>query len=150
MIRYDTIPAGWSSSRRCGLRFYTADYNATGIWGWYFLGTTNGNYERYESNPYLYVNCSLRAGPAEGNDYCAVCVGESYNRDNKYLQLVKFNTCPKGWGIGFMSRSAKGAETYTRNSQGYVKSYLSEPVYGYVTRYRTQYYNYITARVSKA
>ena len=58
--------------------------------------------------------------------------------------------CSKGWG---RSRRYYRDELWTvacNNSEKWVGEIKNDPVYGYVTRYRDVYYNYIAGRVSKA
>ena len=78
---------------------------------------------------------------------CAVCDNGNGGELYPSMAWIRSHTCPKGWG---RSKIEYPTDDYSvSRSQGYVKS-GKLPVYGYVTRYNTKYYNYITARVSKA
>ena len=77
---------------------------------------------------------------------CAVCAGDNGGSLSASKDWIFGRTCPRGWG---RCKHIHPDSYSVQNSQGYVRD-GRVPVYGYVTRYRTAYYNYITARVSKA
>ena len=108
-------------------------------------------------------NCPIKYGPAGSADnsynnwYVALCASSHTNSSpnwndgddsvNKWL-MTNSNTCPMGWG---MAKFRYPNDNYSvQNAQGYNKSGTPIPVYGYVTRYRSAYHNYIAGRVSKA
>ena len=74
----------------------------------------------------------------------------AYGGSDDYDRWIATNThtCPRGWGK-FKMRYPNDSYS-VQNAQGYCESGIMEPVYGYVTRYRDVYYNYIAGRVSKA
>ena len=140
MIRYET--GNWPSSRRCG--YATQLYGST-----CYIAGTAGN---VDTTTAYHTLCSCRFPQNLVSDSCgriAIC---SYAVEHAWtdaqLTWVRNQTCPKGWG---RAKDAYPNDSYSvRHAQGYSRSGTSEPVYGYVTRYRDAYYNYITARVSKA
>ena len=158
MIRYDQT-GQWPSSRRCG----HAVWASTAWHPCIEYGTYDGNSTHDGSLPYKpYDVCpSNRWGPKpfKGEDMhntyeeaIACCCCAVYNRPDVFCSSAaqdwaKRTTCPKGWGKNFGLYRDDPCSVHS--GQGYVKS-GKLPVYGYVTRYNTKYYNYITARVSKA
>ena len=140
MIRYDQT-GQWPSSRRCG-RACTSDIGGN------FYGTENGSWIfRKPYDPSLVcVSSANRYGPyGTYATYDAIC-DDSVN-SAPVTDWARTRTCPKGWG---RSKFLYPNDSYSvQYSQGWVSDGRT-PVYGYVTRYRTAYYNYITARVSKA
>ena len=143
MIRYET--GNWPSSRRCGYK-WMVEYHYTYR---YHIGTTDGDYKYYDVETRQYCECSSKSGPHDLGStrdlYAAICdcvwpsTLEAYHKNK---------SCPKGWG---RSKYHYPSDSYSvRAAQGYNRSGTSVPVYGYVTRYRDAYYNYIAGRVSKA
>ena len=161
VIRYETIPAGWPSSRRCGCIFMSCKDSYFDD-GWiYREAESNGEstwniWPNYEKR----CNCSVRYGPADDggrwvNWYVAICAidrssgtptWEVGSADN--WLATNSNTCPRGWGK--LKYRYPNDNYSVQCAQGYVGKSYQNPVYGYVTRYRTAYYNYIATRVSKA
>ena len=94
----------------------------------------------------LRCNCSKIYGPY------SITVGNegAYHAGCESIAMSAFTlSCPKGWGKNFHQDDYM-ATPGVRCGQGFYHTIGSKPVYGYVTRYRTACYNYITARVSKA
>ena len=142
MIRYDQT-GQWPSSRRCGyVLAYFAKRSKFGGTD-YVVGATDGKSTSYRHMPSDRSKCPRTYSVSSTyGDWSAVCLS-NYAIDNP---LPK-NTCPKGWGN---ARRDYPDDYYSvQNAQGYAKT-GQLPVYGYVTRYNTKYYNYFAGRVSKA
>ena len=152
VIRYDKEYGPWPSSRRCGY-IYDSFWKNGHFYA--YRGTTNGGDTDVGSsaNP-KYVDCPIRHGPvaysAYWDNYSAQC---DNGTTGNWWDWARQNTCPKGWGQGFAIASSN-ADEKVQASQGWVRDYITKPVYGYVTRYetkyRTAYYAYISTRVAKA
>ena len=139
MIRYDQT-GQWPSSRRCGYAFaYINPYGSLNK-PFYCVGTTDGNYTTYRFKPAGVSECTRTYDINKG--WSAVC-----DQDHTINSAYQGNNCPKGWGNNI--RDYPDADYSVMNAQGYAKT-GKIPVYGYVTRYNTKYYNYFAGRVSKA
>ena len=159
MIRYDTTH--WPSSARCGNIIYSGyDLEPSSPSDPYVYGTagSNGRFLDYRINIDKKCTCSIKYGPAGTgpiiNWYVALCAADKWpsnwnDGDNSVDNWIKTNNnyCPRGWGRLYY----RYPRPYSvLNGQRYYEDAQSEPVYGYVTRYRTEYYTYIAGRVSKA
>ena len=143
MIRYEQT-GQWPSSRRCGYAFAHRAHRSSMGREKYYFGTTDGDWstrgwmnDNESKCPRTYSAISDYS-----TDWSTVC-----NQFHQISSSYTGNFCPKGWGKGL--RYSPDDDHTVQNAQGYVKS-GKLPVYGYVTRYNTKYYNYITGRVSKA
>ena len=147
VIRYNYIPSGWISSRRCG--------RTVEVWnggGWqYAVAHPDGNGWRVDiTSQYEYGNTCSTWYYDRGISYYdkyAPCTDGNVSGNGR--QWCERNSCPRGWGYG-INFGGNGRSEKCSNGQGWTDGSIREPVYGYVTRYRTEYYTYIAGRVSKA
>ena len=155
MIRYETVIDKRGSLAACSSKnILAAD-----------VGSANSAYRRTR---YIYITTGGAAWDGttserywdsvnNGNSLCAPTSGHNAHRwpaCRSGRPDVGGNegglSCKMGWGNAAQTMSGTYWDKGCLAGQRYGITYRNSPVYGYVTRYRTQYYNYITARVSKA
>lgn len=161
IVRYETIPAGWSNDRRCGYIFYSEYQEDRFTKFWYcYIADTNGNYNKHMNYSEQRCDCPQKYGSYTctitdtiyiGRVYTAVCLPNGWVDSDDWTNSsarswIKSHTCPKGWGKSSYFGTNKD---YVQCAQGYVVGYR-KPIYGYVTNYRTKYYTYISSRVAKS
>lgn len=163
----ELVTGGWAKSRRCEYIYYS-DRIYFNVWEYLICNQDvpgEGMSVRGVATEQR-CNCPQTYGPYDSNSvthdmcYTAVCqfrrwvsagaasVHNDYNNTDSGI-WVRDHTCPKGWGPHFIN-SNEGTKDHVHCGWGYVSTPGTYPIYGYVTRYKTVYYDYIGSRVAKS
>lgn len=155
IIRYDPSYYGkWVEDRRCGY-IYSSQRNYAGT-HYHYIGTTEGSYsEINDGTTAVPNNCPLKCGPGSYDtgggytfteSYESPCLPSNWLYFSHIRDWMNEHSCPKGWG--------KNKDLYPDDdevvlaAQGWVRD-EKVPVYGYVERQRTVWYNYVAGRITK-